>query len=211
MLNDFIVIFFTHIIRKSVRNCPNTPNELGKKFGIVRILRMSSEKKLELSEYSESTSICVKKIWKFIKILFFHEIFFFLIRKSPNTPNSIFRANIQNLLLREDWKGEKYYDLGKKFGIRNKGRKLPPLFGKYCQIRKLFQASSEKISALLNSELRIFFQRSFGVFGQFRIFFRGQFGVFGQFRIFFRAHSEYSDNSELISELYAEIIWKFKC
>jgi hypothetical protein len=31
--------------------------------------------------------------------------------------------------------------------IRN-SRKLPPLFGKYCQIRKLFQASSEKISAL---------------------------------------------------------------
>ena len=40
-------------------------------------------------------------------------------------------------------------------------------------------------------------------------FFPRSFGVFGQFRIFFRAHSEYSDNSELISELYAEIIWKF--
>ena len=46
----------SHIIRKSVRNCPNTPNELGKKFGIVRILRMTSEKKSELSEYSELTS-----------------------------------------------------------------------------------------------------------------------------------------------------------
>ena len=33
--------------------------------------------------------------------LFFHENIFFLIRKSPNTPNSIFRANIRNLLLRE--------------------------------------------------------------------------------------------------------------
>ena len=32
--------------------------------------------------------------------LFFHENIFFLIRKSPNTPNSIFRANIRNLLLR---------------------------------------------------------------------------------------------------------------
>ena len=32
--------------------------------------------------------------------LFFHENIFFLIRKSPNTPNSIFRANIWNLLLR---------------------------------------------------------------------------------------------------------------
>jgi hypothetical protein len=61
----------------------------------------------------------------------------------------------------------------------------------------------------LNWEFRIFFRGRFGVFGQFRIFFRGQFGVFGQFRIFFRAHSEYSDNSELISELYAEKIWKF--
>jgi hypothetical protein len=55
--------------RKKIRNCPNTPNDLGKKFGIIRILRMTSEK-------------------------------------------------------------------------------LPPLFGKYRQIRKLFQASSEKISAL---------------------------------------------------------------
>ena len=34
--------------------------------------------------------------------LFFHENIFFLIRKSPNTPNSIFRANIRNLLLRVD-------------------------------------------------------------------------------------------------------------
>jgi hypothetical protein len=47
-----------------IRNCPNTPNELGKKFGIVRILRidlgkkfgivrilrMTSEKNSELSE-----------------------------------------------------------------------------------------------------------------------------------------------------------------
>jgi hypothetical protein len=32
--------------------------------------------------------------------LFFHENIVFLIRKSPNTPNSIFRANIRNLLLR---------------------------------------------------------------------------------------------------------------
>jgi hypothetical protein len=32
--------------------------------------------------------------------LFFHENIFFLIRKSLNTPHSIFRANIRNLLLR---------------------------------------------------------------------------------------------------------------
>jgi hypothetical protein len=37
--------------RKKIRNCPNTPNDLGKKFGIylgiVRILRMTSEKNSE--------------------------------------------------------------------------------------------------------------------------------------------------------------------
>ena len=33
--------------------------------------------------------------------LFFHENIFFLIRKSLNTPNSIFRANIRNLLLQD--------------------------------------------------------------------------------------------------------------
>jgi hypothetical protein len=52
----WISILFPHIIRKSVRNCPNTPNELGKKFRIVRILWMSSKKNSELSEYSELTS-----------------------------------------------------------------------------------------------------------------------------------------------------------
>ena len=40
--------------------------------------------------------------------LFFHENIFFLIRKSPNTPNSIFRANIRNLLLRVAIKKQKY-------------------------------------------------------------------------------------------------------
>ena len=49
----WISIFFPHIIRKSVRNCPNTPNELEKKFGIVRI---DLGKNLELYEYSELTS-----------------------------------------------------------------------------------------------------------------------------------------------------------
>ena len=57
----WISILFPHIIRKSVRNCPN---ELGKKF---RIVRMSSEKNSELSEYSE----CPRK----------------KIRNCPNTPN----------------------------------------------------------------------------------------------------------------------------
>ena len=68
-------------------NCPNTLNELGKKFGIVQILRMTSKFFSELSELTSET-------------------------------NSEFRFKVGNL--------------------------LPPLFGKYCQIRKLFQASSEK-------------------------------------------------------------------
>jgi hypothetical protein len=46
------------------------------------------------------SELYAEKIWKFIKILFFHENIFFLIRKSQNTPNSIFRDNIRNLLLR---------------------------------------------------------------------------------------------------------------
>jgi hypothetical protein len=63
----WISILFPHIIRKSVRNCPNELGKIfgivrilridvGKKFGIVRILRMTSEKNSELSEYSELTS-----------------------------------------------------------------------------------------------------------------------------------------------------------
>ena len=36
--------------RKKIRNCPN---DLEKKFRIVRILRMTPEKNSELSEYSE--------------------------------------------------------------------------------------------------------------------------------------------------------------
>jgi hypothetical protein len=51
----WISILFLHIIRKSVRNTPNELGkkfgivriDLGKKFGIVRILRMTSEKNSE--------------------------------------------------------------------------------------------------------------------------------------------------------------------
>ena len=43
--------------------------------------------------------ICGKNMEIHQNPLFFHENNFFLIRKSPNTPNSIFRANIRNLLL----------------------------------------------------------------------------------------------------------------
>jgi hypothetical protein len=31
--------------QEKIRNCPNTPNELGKKFGIVRILQIDLEEK----------------------------------------------------------------------------------------------------------------------------------------------------------------------
>ena len=44
--------------------------------------------------------ICRKNMEIHQNPLFFHENIFFLIRKSPNTPNSIFQANIRNLLLR---------------------------------------------------------------------------------------------------------------
>ena len=44
--------------------------------------------------------ICGKNMEIHQNPLFFHENIFFLIRKSQNTPNSIFRANIRNLLLR---------------------------------------------------------------------------------------------------------------
>jgi hypothetical protein len=56
----WISIYFPHIIRKSVRNSGKKFGivrilriDLGKKFGIVRILRMTPEKNSELSEYSE--------------------------------------------------------------------------------------------------------------------------------------------------------------
>ena len=76
--------------RKKIRNCPNTPNDLGKKFGIVRI--------------------DLGKKFGIVRIL-----------RMTSEKNSEFRIKVG---------------------------KLPPLFGKYCQIRKLFQASSDKISAL---------------------------------------------------------------
>ena len=52
----WISILFPHIIRKSVRNCPNTPNELGKKFGIVRILRIDLGKKFGIVRILRMTS-----------------------------------------------------------------------------------------------------------------------------------------------------------
>ena len=82
-------------------NCPNTLNELGKKFGIVQILRIDLGKKFGI-----------------VRILRMTSIFFSELSELTSETNSEFRFKVGNL--------------------------LPPLFGKYCQIRKLFQASSEK-------------------------------------------------------------------
>ena len=60
--------------------------------------------------FSWNSELYAEKIWKFIKILFFHENIVFLIRKSPNTLNSIFRANIRNLLLRAPYPWYIYID-----------------------------------------------------------------------------------------------------
>ena len=68
---------------------------------------------------------------------------------------------------------------------------FPRLIRSILTIPIFFLRSIQSIRTVPN-----YFPRSFG---QFQIFFRGQ---FGQFRIF-------SWNSELISELYAENIWKF--
>jgi hypothetical protein len=84
--------FFSEDIQ-SIRTIPNFfPSSFGQFWIFFRAHSDNSELISEL--YAEI-------IWKFIKILFFHENIFFLIRKSPNTPNSIFRANIRNLLLRD--------------------------------------------------------------------------------------------------------------
>ena len=42
--------------RKKIRNCPNTPNDLGKKFGIVRILRIDLGKKIGIVRILRMTS-----------------------------------------------------------------------------------------------------------------------------------------------------------
>ena len=82
---------FSGVIR-SIRTIPNFFRGQFGVFGQFRIFSRNSELISEL--YAEN-------IWKFIKILcFFHGNIFFLIQKSPNTPNYIFRANIWNLLLR---------------------------------------------------------------------------------------------------------------
>ena len=77
--------FFSEVIR-SIRTIPNFfPSSFGV-FGQFR---------------TDFRIICRNNMEIHQNPLFFHENIFFLIRKSPNTPNSIFRANIRNLLLRE--------------------------------------------------------------------------------------------------------------
>ena len=75
--------FFSELIR-SIRTIPNFFLEFRTDFRII----------------------CGKNMEIHQNPLFFHKNIFFLIRKSPNTPNSIFRANIGNLLLRVNIRGE---------------------------------------------------------------------------------------------------------
>ena len=37
---------YSELTSEKIRNCPNTPNDPEKKFGIVRILRIDPEKKI---------------------------------------------------------------------------------------------------------------------------------------------------------------------
>jgi hypothetical protein len=54
--------------REKIRNCPNTPNWPRKKFGIVRILRMTPKKISELSGYSELTPKKKSELSKILRI-----------------------------------------------------------------------------------------------------------------------------------------------
>jgi hypothetical protein len=188
--------------RKKIRNCPNTPNDLGKKFGIVRILRIDLGKKFGIvrilrmtSEKNSEFRIKVGKLRVVLKLFnkcslgifsrysseFFSEWSSELFSEwsselfsewsseiAPKVAKLMrkFSQSSSELSEYSEWSRKKIRncpntpnDLGKKFGIvrilrmtseknsefRIKVRKLPPLFGKYCQIRKLFQAGSEKI------------------------------------------------------------------
>jgi hypothetical protein len=85
--------FFSEVIR-SIRTIPNFfPSSFGV-FGQFR---------------TDFRIICGNNMEIHQNPLFFHENIFFLIRKSPNTPNSIFRANIRNLLLRVLFSLKKQY------------------------------------------------------------------------------------------------------
>jgi hypothetical protein len=83
-----ILNFFPEVIRKipnfftrSIRNIQTIPNFF-------------------LEFRTDFRNICGKNMKIHQNLLFIHENIFFLIRKSQITPNSIFQANIRNLLLR---------------------------------------------------------------------------------------------------------------
>jgi hypothetical protein len=48
--------------QKKIRNCPNTPNDLGKKFEIVRILRIDLRIFFRNSELRSETTTLIRKI-----------------------------------------------------------------------------------------------------------------------------------------------------
>ena len=86
---------------RSIRSIRTILKIFSSSFGVFGQFRIFFRAHSEYSDNSELISeLYAENIWKFIKILFFHENIFFLIRKSQNTPNSIFRTNIWNLLLR---------------------------------------------------------------------------------------------------------------
>ena len=70
-----------------IRSIRTIPNFFSSSFGVFGQFR------------TDFRIICGKNMEIHQNPLFFHENIFFLIRKSQNTPNSIFRANIRNLLL----------------------------------------------------------------------------------------------------------------
>ena len=83
-----ILNFFPEVMRKipnfftrSIRNIQTIPNFF-------------------LEFRTDFRNICGKNMKIHQNLLFIHENIFFLIRKSQITPNSIFQANIRNLLLR---------------------------------------------------------------------------------------------------------------
>ena len=67
-------------------------------FEVIRSIRTIPNFFMEFQ--TDFRIICRKCMEIHQNPLFFHENIFFLIRKSLNTPNSIFRPNIRNLLLR---------------------------------------------------------------------------------------------------------------
>ena len=73
---------------RSIRSIRTIPKFFPSSFGVFGQFR------------TDFRIICGNNMEIYQNPLFFHENIFFLIRKSPNTPNSIFRANIRNLLLR---------------------------------------------------------------------------------------------------------------